>query len=456
MAIKASVSEQVGFGLRSTATDSGPDGGAREVDLAPEDTGGLDVPAFGPTGGKAALADRVGSPFDDAAAQDAGPRFGKDAIADVTSGVTPGSPVAFTNSAGEVKNVGSAATGDGMFLGVDVGAMRMEQEANEQAAEFDANRGSGSGSGSGGEGDGGGSGGGSGGSGGGEGGDSGTGIVHEQENADGSHSSVYDDGTIITTHADGTQVTSYADGTVETDHPDGTLVTEYADGSTQTIHPDGTIDETPPTEPEGDDGEGDDPPPDGDDDTPDDTPDDDEPEGNPDGDGESAESTPGDDEYDIPPDLILTDDLAGLSRHRGGQNDPGTETQPTEGDIDFGAGTPSGAVPDLRTKLLGDPDELDKLDGIDAFGAGARGPVGEVPVGNVDGNVDPGFDADPGVQTSGPEERDTSHEIEPPARDTDDSGSDDDHGFARFDHHELRETDDGVPDDLPDLLLDLA
>lgn len=488
MAIKDSTSEPVGIRLHTAAKDSGPEGGARQVDLAsaavdaPVDVpaasiddalagrlgsdpvdDGVDAPDFGGgTGGKAALADRVGSPFDDAAAQDdAGPAFGKDAISDVTSGATPFSPVAFTNSAGEVKSVGSAATGDGMFFGVDVGAMRFEKEATQAADDFDANQGTGTGSGGESTGSG---------SGTEEDSDDGAGdVIHEQDNEDGSHTSVYGDGTIITTHPDGTQETSYPDGTVETDNPDGTLVTEYPDGSTQTIHPDGTIEETPPTEDDGeggdesgDDGEGEDPPPDGEGEGGDDTPD----GGGDDTTGESSvESTPGDEDYDLPPDFFAADDLAGLARHRGGQHDAGTETQPVEGDLDFGSGTVSGPVPDLRTKLLGDPAGPDGLDG---FGTGAR-PIGEVTPGNVDGNVDPGFDADPGVQTSGPEERDTTHDLKPEAGSDDGSGSSDDGsdggsdgsdgsddgGFVGIRHHDLREPADDVPDDLEDLSLDL-
>lgn len=438
-------------GIAGSAVDD-PLAGRFVGDAAPDSATDALGPSLGEVGsGKSELADRVGSVLGDAddSAQDTGPSFGKDMISEVhATGVTPGAPVAFTNSSGEVKSVGSAASGDGMFLGVDVGAMRFEKEAAEQAAEAEASSGSG-GSGGSGSGSGGGAGGGT--------GETGTGgLIHEQENADGSHSSVYNDGTIITTHPDGTTETSYADGTVETDHPDGTLTTEYPDGSTETIHPDGTTEETPPTDGEGQE-DPDGPPPDG------------EGEGEGDGDGEGGDDAPtggGDgteaagstgipDEevVELPPGLVLFDDTAALRQHQGSQHDAGTETQPTEDDIAFGSGAITGPVPDVRAELLlgpgGGPDDLGD------FGGGS-GALGDVLPGNVDGNITPGPDSDTGVQTAGPEERDTTHDIdaEPPASSQDDSSSDDD-GGALFGFGHLRPVDDPT-EHLRDLALHMV
>jgi hypothetical protein len=322
-------------------------------------------------------------------------------ISEVTQGgATPGSGYVYTDSAGEIKGVGNAASGDGMFFGVDVGAMRMEKEETERADEYDAAKG---GDGDGSEAGGGDAGGGE--PGGGDPGDDDPGddgpVMHEQDNPDGSHSTVYDDGTIITAYPDGTLETNYPDGTVETDYPDGTLKTENPDGSTETVSPDGT---TTTTEP---------------------------------GEDEAGASTPREDYVSPAEKAALREQLAPLEQHRGSQNDPGTETQPVEDDPAFGVGIGGQlSVVDSHARaesMLGQPGPGDT-----DFGSGGGGG------GNASGDpnfgtIDPTDDADQPPQSRGPEQDpfDRQQEtLEPPASDSEqdeDASGGDAVGLARTD-----------------------
>lgn len=407
---------------------------ARLEDSEPglEDAGPPGIPS--PTTGAAslgspleALADRLGgtTPFAAGAVDEAGAATGSKYggregmfAAGETVQTFPSAPIATTTGEGEVKDVtaGEAsrtreALSNLPFVGDDI-AEALDSTAKggstyrgllEEAADSDPTVGSGA-SGSGGTGSSGADSG-SGSSGGSTTGGSTALVSEEYDNADGSHTTVYESGEIITTYPDGTQETNYPDGTVETDYPDGTLKTENVDGSTETIHPDGTVETTeatPPPESDSDESDADES------DSDEADPDDSESSGT---DSPSTESSQTDDVAPLPEffQQQIAADLA-AARAQLQPVDPGDGVTDPNPDADpaFGAGIVGVAVPDAHGELeslLGNPTGVEGP----TFGGGSSGgDPGSLPDSGV---IDPSPDADTGVQTSGPEERDTTHDV---------------------------------------------
>ena len=410
------------------------------------------------------LRDRLAhsDPFADADAEDAsgpsdaGRGFSKDMVSETVQ-TFPSAPIATTTGDGEVTNVSAGdpketreALRDLPIIGdtIDRALTSTEQAggghatAIDEAADSDPTTTPAGGSeGSAGTGSDG-AGGAGGAAGGGEAGGGGGGGTTEIENEDGSHSTVYDNGDIVTTYPDGTVEHNYADGGTETDYPDGTVKTENPDGSSETIHPDGTIEtvnadgttetvnadgtvengvveEEPPPSDSGEDDEEatDEPAPEG--------------EGT-DGAGSGTE-IPIDQEGELPDDIKeqIAADLA-HTRAQLRPVDPGDGvTDPGDDDVTPVSGL-TGPV-DAHRELK---DLLVQPGHGPAFGEGAAGggpgvPGVPDPQSGAGGAVDPGPDADTPVQTRGPEERDTTHDVagltSPPraTEDADDDAGDD-------------------------------
>ena len=122
---------------------------------------------------------------------------------------------------------------------------------------------------------------------------------------------------------------------------------------------------------------------------------------------ESDPSQPKDDNVLTPEEeAALRAELAPLEGHRRSQNDPGTETQPTEGDPEFGVGTGSGLSPgdahdmvhDMELSMLGQPGPGDTDFGGGGHGGGQPGDEPNF------GTIDPTDDADQPPQADGPEQ----------------------------------------------------
>lgn len=263
-------------------------------------------------------------------------------------------------------------------------------------------------------------------------------VMHEQDNEDGSHTTVYENGDIVTTYPDGTVEHNYADGTIETDYPDGTMKTENPDGSTETIHPDGTVETTPPTEAtdEEDTGEEETDDETDDEETDDEETDDEETEGEEteagggaemEGDPDGEEGAPLPEEFQrwIDTDLTAMKQRLQPVGSGDGVTDPDPNAEPV---------VATGPVPDAHAELgsmLGRPAGPD-----DMYGTGAGVDPGSAP-GHDSGVIDPAPDADTGVQTAGPEERTTGGSVaglEPPATGSaaseEDSDGDDPDGIS--------------------------
>jgi hypothetical protein len=256
-------------------------------------------------------------------------------------------------------------------------------------------------------------------------------IISEQDNADGSHTTVHNDGTMHTTWPDGKEEWNYPDGTVETNHPDGTLVTEYPDGSTETIHPDGTTTTTPPTDPppeETTDEEED--PEEDEEDEEEEEPEEpeDKEEGGEGGETPSTSSTPGEDYVDPETAARLRQQLIDsnpemFEAYQAGRNNPGN-VDPVEDDGTAPIGAATGPIPDLKGDLLTGPGGDTRLDGVPLGGRDG----GDLPEGGLpdSGDIDWGPDATSQPNGLGPSERDTSHDIEPSADDHGGNGQEED------------------------------
>jgi hypothetical protein len=229
------------------------------------------------------------------------------------------------------------------------------------------------------------------------------------ENEDGSTTTVYESGDIVTAYPDGTTEHQYPDGTTETDYPDGTLKTEYPDGSTETIHPDGTTETTPPTESDASEEETDEEETD-EEGTDEDGSETDGTETDEKGGGAEMSGDPDEEYAPLPEDIqrMVDADLAAMRQQLqpvvagDGVTDPDPNADPA-----FGAGLVAGIAVDPHGELesmLGQPGGPD-----DMYGSGR--PVGGSAPQPDSGVIDPGPDADTGVQTTGPEERDTRHDV---------------------------------------------
>ena len=146
-----------------------------------------------------------------------------------------------------------------------------------------------------------------------------------------------------------------------------------------------------------------------------------------------------------------------MEGHRGSQNDPGTETQPTEGDPEFGVGTGSGLSPgdahdmvhDMELSMFGQPGPGDTDFGGGGHGGGQPGDEPNF------GTIDPTDDADQPPQADGPEQDPFDRQqdtLEPSAADSDESDSDSDDDAGLLVRTDLRESD--PADDLRATTLD--
>lgn len=244
-----------------------------------------------------------------------------------------------------------------------------------------------------------------------------SGVMHEYDNDDGSHTTVYNDGTIITTSEDGQEV-NYPDGTTEYYDSEGNLVGVEDESEEQSQEPEGSSeegDDAPPAgEEEGEDeGEGDGEAGD---------------EGEAEGEGEEGggvgmEGDPVDGEGTLPEELQqwIDTDLAAMKQRLQpvGSGDGVTDPDPNAEPV-----TAVGPVPDAHAELesmLGRPGDPD-----DMYGTGAGVDPGSAPP-QDSGVIDPGPDADTGVPTMGPEERTTGGSVaglRPPAKGSADSEDD--------------------------------
>jgi len=320
------------FGIEEQLADMIGQTGGDEDALA--SFAGIDT-AFG-AAGRDRLADIAADLAPDDGQQD-GPRYGKDMIAgDKDQSVVSGHPGAYgvVWKDGEVAGhyAASPVDDDGMFLGIDVGAMAYEKEMNRKAEEVAQQRGSGSGTGSG------------------SGSGSGSATPPPTTNPNGPNTTTDDAGTNTTTDpVTGDTYVTNPDGSQAVIHPDGSMDLYDKDGN-HVEHQD-----PPPADPPAEDPPAEDPPaedPPAEDPPAEDPPAEDPPKAD-------TESHPDEDYVDPEVEALLRAELAENPGYAYYQQQRGADgaVDPADDEIAFQV-APGTAVPDARARgheMFGQP-----------------------------------------------------------------------------------------------------